>query len=522
MDFHGAPLARTWVKLGRTNENSADFDVHLAERVTDWKKGDRILLTGTRRQFPGHAYNFTKSVGDRPQSELGTIGAVREEDGHTVLELADEPPANRHDGGGEFSGEVANLSRNVIIESADPQGARGHTMYHRNSAGSISYAEFRHLGKEGVLGRYPIHFHLCGETMRGSSVVGASIWDSANRWLTIHGTDYLVVRDCVGFRSIGHGFFLENGTETRNIFDRNLGCLALRGKPLPEQSLGFDQNDGAAFWWSNSLNSFTRNVAVECDQHGYRFEVVASAKFDPVLPVLQPDGTRRVVDVRTLPFIRFDDNEAHCQRRFGINLGGFNGLSMLDQPDDGKLEDVDGVGPDKHHPFILRNTKLWDCDWAYHAGSPSVLNQRMTIHRVLYGLWRINGHLQEHERLTMNDVVAGSFYNPRAGRAQTSEKADGLEPVDDFPPTTVITSVRLREDGKLLVRGVATDNGDIARVLVNGQPATATRPNFSEWQIVLGATSELTASADDSTGNVEQTPHRLAGPVGSAQLTSTR
>src|SRR5262249_54734856 len=109
--------------------------------------------------------------------------------------------------------EVANLSRNVVIESGDPKKARGHTMYHRSSKGSISYAEFRHLGKEGVLGRYPLHFHLVGDTMRGSSVIGASIWDSGNRWLTIHGTNYLVVRDCVGYQSLGHGFFMENGTE---------------------------------------------------------------------------------------------------------------------------------------------------------------------------------------------------------------------------------------------------------------------------------------------------------------------
>jgi len=61
-------------------------------------------------------------------------------------------------------------------------------MYHRPSAGSISYAEFRHLGKKDLLGRYAIHFHLVRDTMRGSSVIGASIWDSHNRWLTIHGT----------------------------------------------------------------------------------------------------------------------------------------------------------------------------------------------------------------------------------------------------------------------------------------------------------------------------------------------
>ena len=62
--------------------------------------------------------------------------------------------------------------------------------------------------------------------MRGSSVVGASIWDSGNRWITIHGTNYLVVRDCVGYQIVGHGFFLEDGTEVNNVLDRNLAVQA--------------------------------------------------------------------------------------------------------------------------------------------------------------------------------------------------------------------------------------------------------------------------------------------------------
>ena len=84
-------------------------------------------------------------------------------------------------------------------------------------------------GKTGSLGKYSLHFHRVGDTMRGSSVVGASIWDSGNRWITIHGTNSLVVRDCVGYRSVGHGFFLEDGTEVDNILDGNLAVQALRG-----------------------------------------------------------------------------------------------------------------------------------------------------------------------------------------------------------------------------------------------------------------------------------------------------
>src|SRR5262249_11484393 len=83
-----------------------------------------------------------------------------------------------------------------------------------------------------------------GDTMRGSSVIGASVWDSHNRWVTIHGTDYLVVRDCVGYKSVGHGFFLEDATEQDNVLDRNLAVQASRGKTVPGQVLPFDQNEG--------------------------------------------------------------------------------------------------------------------------------------------------------------------------------------------------------------------------------------------------------------------------------------
>src|SRR5205814_10591271 len=130
-------------------------------------------------------------------------------------------------------------------------GLRGHTRSHRGSQGAISYAEFRHLGKKDVLGRYSLHFHLGADTMRGSYVIGASIWDSHNRWLTIHGTDYLVVRDNVGYQSVGHGFFMEDGTEVYNVLDRNLAVGARHAKRLPKQMLGFDANNGAGLWWAN-------------------------------------------------------------------------------------------------------------------------------------------------------------------------------------------------------------------------------------------------------------------------------
>jgi hypothetical protein len=384
-------------------------------------------------------------------------------------------------------------------------------MYHKHSAGSVSYAEFRHLGKEGVLGRYPLHFHLCGDTTRGSSVIGASVWDSANRWLAIHGTDYLVVRDCVGYRSQGHGFFLEDGTEVYNVLDRNLAVQALIAKPLPKQVVPFDKNDGSGFWWANCHNSFTRNVACDCDEYGYFFQAARTADFDPVLRVRQPDGSRKAVDVRTLPFVRFEDNEAHCQRRHALNLGGG---APFGPPN------VAGVGPDERHPFVLRNTRLWNVHWAFHPVAPSVLVDGMDVRNADYGVWRPVYQRHAYRRLTIAQVREPEAF-AKGKKPEEAAYPGPLGPVDDLPPLTVITHVRAGA-GKVEVRGTTADNGTVTRVLVNGQAARALAPNFAEWAVTLERPRPgpftLRAHAEDGAGNVEKTPHavEIVVPAGGA------
>src|SRR5207249_4653380 len=111
-------------------------------------------------------------------------------------------------------------------------------------------------------------------------------------------------------QSVGHGFFLEDATEQYNVLDRNLAVQAYRGKRLPKQVLPFDPNDGAGFWWANGRNTFTRNIACENDEYGYRFEIAKPSNFDPTLNVRTPAGRREAVDVRTIPFLRFEDNES--------------------------------------------------------------------------------------------------------------------------------------------------------------------------------------------------------------------
>lgn len=380
MDFHGAPMSRTWLHVAKAISPGSS-SVVLTEPVTGWRAGDEVLITGSRFMEGSKMRNAAETP-----SETRVITKI---DGATI-EL-DKPLKQAHAGGGEFSVEAANLSRNVIVESADPNGERGHTMYHKRSAGGISYARFAYLGKEGQLGRYAIHYHLCGSTMRGSSIVGAAIVDSHNRWVTIHGTQYLVVRDCVGFKSVGHGFFLEDATEEYNLLDRNLAVQAYTGKRLPKQVLPFDPNEGSGFWWANARNSFVRNVAVENQEYGYRYDCQKSRSFDTNLNVLMPDGSKKTVDVRTISTFRFEDNEAH---------GNFYGLVFANngnnQPDSpvttekylSEIRKIDWTGTDAQHPHIIRGLKIWETHYGMRPHCPSMWMEDIRIDHVAYGVYR--------------------------------------------------------------------------------------------------------------------------------------
>ena len=491
MDLHGAPLVHTWTKLG--NPAAVD-DAQIVTRdvVGDWRVGDRLIVTATTRQSKVKK-TFKTSTREGAQTEERIITAVKGNE----LKL-DKPLAFAHTAEGDYRADVANLSRNVIVESADPAGVRGHTMYHRDSAGSVSYTEFRHLGKENVLGRYSLHFHLVGDTMRGSSVIGASIWDSGNRWITVHGTNYLVVRDCVGYQSIGHGYFLEDGSEVFNVFDHCLAVQAFLGKPLPKQVLPFDKNDGSGFWWSNCHNTFTRNTACECDEYGYFFQAPKTAEFDLALDVQRPNGKLQKTDIRTLPFIRFEDNEAHCQRRHSFNLGG--GVPFGNP-------NVDGVGPDAQHPLIVRKLNLWNVHWGIHPVSPSVVLDGVEIHQSEYGIWRPVYNQHVYRDLKLTEVPVKLHYAFVDGPPPAAE-LDPEKLTDDLPPTTVITHVLKTAAGKLLVRGTTSDNAAIKEVQVNGQAARATAANFAQWEIELaGDAQSITAHAQDAAGNREPRPH---------------
>jgi hypothetical protein len=87
-----------------------------------------------------------------------------------------------------------------------------------------------------------------------------------------------------------------------------------------------------------------------------------------------------------------------------------------------------------------------------------------------------------------------------------------LEPVDDLPPTTVITHIAKKGAG-WIVRGCAADDSAVKEVVVNGVPARSLRADFAEWEVELnelkGDCPEVTAKATDAAGHAEALPHTV-------------
>jgi hypothetical protein len=104
----------------------------------------------------------------------------------------------------------------------------------------------------------------------------------------------------------------------------------------------------------------------------------------------------------------------------------------------------------------------------------------------------------------------------RAAEVRDVEFPKLLDPVDDLPPTTVITHTTRPAPDRLVVRGTTADNGTVKRVVINGHQARALSDNFAEWEVTLeglpAGAVRLQAHAEDATGNVESRPHTVRVP----------
>jgi hypothetical protein len=186
-----------------------------------------------------------------------------------------------------FPPSVKDQSKGCLID--DPRKEYyfgGHTIARQGFATfQVQGVEFRQLGQGGKIGHYPIHFHVARKTPEDTFVRDSSINESMTRWITVHGTQGVEFSRNVGFKSIGHGFYLEDAVETNNKFYSNLGVFARAGVmnkdgtptsdnprkvpgilASPDDTegrirFGSDKSTPSVFWITNGWNDFQGNMA---------------------------------------------------------------------------------------------------------------------------------------------------------------------------------------------------------------------------------------------------------------------
>ena len=101
----------------------------------------------------------------------------------------------------------------------------GHTIFRQGLRQiQIQGVEFAELGQGGKLGHYPVHFHKTQQVPPLTFVKDSSVNDSNTHWYVIHGAQGVTLQRNVGWKSIGQGYYLEDGTD-ENEFSPISGYL---------------------------------------------------------------------------------------------------------------------------------------------------------------------------------------------------------------------------------------------------------------------------------------------------------
>ncbi|CAI5520036.1 unnamed protein product [Closterium sp. Naga37s-1] len=269
VSMHGMPggsSTPSWCRLAATAQ-AGDRAIMVDRDVTAWPVGFYVGLAST---------DFYAD-----QIDTAKIVAVTAMPGGSKWRVALSAPLSySHFGelvsdgfGGTIDerGEVMLLNRTVTIRGEDEAAPHnwegGHFMvFFTQTAQLIEGVEFAQMGQQGQLGRYNIHFHLCGN-QAGKSVVRKNvIHDSKQRCVVVHATFNLTVEENVAFNTRGDCFMVEEGGEQGNSFIRNVGIWtrAVEVKISSEET----DDEPSTFWITNANNNYIGNVAAGSEDTG--------------------------------------------------------------------------------------------------------------------------------------------------------------------------------------------------------------------------------------------------------------
>jgi cell surface hyaluronidase len=343
IELHGR--ARTsWAQLNGSVTAGAN-SLQLASQV-NWQVGDKIVIAPTRWSVD------PVTGGHINEAEVREINGINE--AGTVIQVKPALAYPHYGAQSTYSNSVSSwtlderaeiglLSRNITIQGdAGSSGSQfgGHMMSMAGTSVHVSGVEFYRMGQLAKLARYPFHWHLVGNAP-GQYIDNSSVHESYNRCITVHGTHQTRVAGNVCYNFVGHGYFLEDGIETKNVFDGNLGIWG-RKPPVPdppplEGQLPLETDYRAAlassgpatFWISNPDNTVINNVAAGGLGSAFWYHTMPTVTGASVLAF---PALAAATNPATAPMGLFDNNRAHSSIQ-GFSSCRFGGDSYgLDTP----------------------------------------------------------------------------------------------------------------------------------------------------------------------------------------------
>lgn len=270
IDLHGKPQV-SWTRLSATAAVGA-AQITLADAVA-WNVGDQIVIApSTKSANESEVRSITGRSADGKTLTLNAALTYR----HYGVRQNFTRPSDGRTWTLDQRAEVGLLTHNVKVQGdagSETTKFGGHIMVMFCPSCSISgYArmssvELYRMGQKQVLGRYPMHWHMLGASGAGQYLTDSSVHHSFNRAVTIHGSESVTVERNVAYDHIGHGIFLEDGSERFNRINYNLAFGTI--KPAPgEQMLPSDNSHNepqnrspSTFWITNPNNEMIGNVA---------------------------------------------------------------------------------------------------------------------------------------------------------------------------------------------------------------------------------------------------------------------
>jgi hypothetical protein len=364
----GAAKTPTFDQLA-VEPKAGDTTLTFATPVTGWTAGDTLVVPDTRQLIDNNdGANYV------PEYELVTVQSISA-NGTTVTLTA--PLRYDHLGARDPGGNlvdlphVEDLTRNVVVRSANARGTRGYTLFTDQANVNIQYVQFTGLGRTtndlgddttfdasgnvthlgtNEMGRYPITFdNLIGPSTTPANgyqftFVGNSVFCPIQpmnfRWgIDINGSSYGLIQDNVLYNWAGAGIIAENGNDIGNVINHNMVVL-VTGTGQNGGDLG---REGAGFWLSNPDNVVTNNVATDIGPYTYTggtalyspgFEYYFTADslttVVPAYPGANPlvAGQGVVMNPDATPILQFSSNTVYGATAEGMSyyyVGTFGG-----------------------------------------------------------------------------------------------------------------------------------------------------------------------------------------------------